>query len=930
MSSDESIIEYEDIEYLVLSSSDIDSESDGEEIYLSDESKPDEEEESQYLNDDRIECISLDNESLSRERASIPNSKPANVREYKCLKIWKDVPACKAWLHIDPAIKNKVWCTACGNKPLVAMWSNVKSHGQSAKHCRKLGLASIPSDEEFNINLATEENVRVEAALHIKIVAAMVELDLSFKKTKDFVNILKSFAADDLNDVKLSYTKAHAILVRAIGHANQVEMAQNLNRPFSILVDESTDVTEKKLLSISIRHPDYEAKTVKTKLWDMVPIFKDGIEGKATAEVFFERTKESFEKMGVDIRNICAVSVDTCNAMIGENKGYISRMQSYIPNVISVHCPAHLMSLCIKYAMEEIPPHIMELIKDMYKLFRSGNKKHDFVQTQREFNLPIHKILRHHKIRWSSLFACTERIIEQWDALYDFTMKLSEDRNEKLAGKIYDAMSQVDCKSYFHLISAVLQQFNHFIVFIQSDDCILTSVYEKLEKCYINIASIIIKKKYLSAIDIGKMDLFNESQYLSFKAFNVDEYVRDALIVNDTKMFDFCRTTYNFVMQSLMQILYRFRGFDLGFLKTIVCLNPINVLSTSFRTEKVHLLQELMQHCAILIDDDRHSEDILYEWDQLHIVEHNIQNVELNRDDPIKFWMFIGSLQVEGTGQYLFQYLPEFAVNALSVPSSNADPERRFSHVNYVKNKFRNRMTIETLAATLRAKQEVNNQKAKNGGFIASKTMIDAITLTSIWPKRDKKRIDLATEDLPNAVSEFMAENVSQQQIPYHDEESIEFIEICTDDDQENEASFENDDLHWFLIIVCFANEHIHGNSERSVIFIFDSLSSNNCDREEVSLVKKFLNEELKERGYQHEFTDENLKAVNLKVPQQSNGNDCGLFLMKYVEQFFLKPIPDFKNPNRKLKQWFSQQIMNSMRQKITSIISNLRNQQLE
>ncbi|KAL7297764.1 hypothetical protein TKK_0008799 [Trichogramma kaykai] len=337
MSSDESIIEYEDIEYLVLSSSDIDSESNGEEIYLSDESEPDEEKESQYLNDDRIECISLDTESFSREGASIPNSKSANVREYKCLKIWKDVPACKAWLHIDPAIKNKVWCTACGNKPLVATWSYVKSHGRSAKHCRKLGLASISSDEEFNINLATEENVRVEAALHIKIVATMVELDRSFKKTKDFVNILKSFAADDLNDVKLSYTKAHAILVRAIGHANQVEMAQNLNRPFSILVDESTDVTEKELLSISIRHPDYEAKTVKTKLWDMVPIFKDGIEGKATAKVLFERTKESFEKMGVDVRNICAVSVDTCNAMIGENKGYISRMQSYIPNVISVH-----------------------------------------------------------------------------------------------------------------------------------------------------------------------------------------------------------------------------------------------------------------------------------------------------------------------------------------------------------------------------------------------------------------------------------------------------------------------------------------------------------------------------------------------------------------------------------------------------------------
>ncbi|KAL7292346.1 hypothetical protein TKK_0013949 [Trichogramma kaykai] len=188
-----------------------------------------------------------------------------------------------------------------------------------------------------------------------------------------------------------------------------------------------------------------------------------------------------------------------------------------------------------------------------------------------------------------------------------------------------------------------------------------------------------------------------------------------------------------------------------------------------------------MVHCNIFVDNNVHKETILNEWNQLHIITNNIQNIQLNVDDPIQFWMFIGSLQVEATGQYLFEYLPEFAINALSILSSNADPERRFSHVNYVKNKFRNRMTIETLAATLRAKQEVNNIKLNNNGlFIASEIMIGA--MKSIWTKEEKD-IDLPTEDALNAVSE-MAENSSHQQKRIVNKESTECIEISDGDDQ--------------------------------------------------------------------------------------------------------------------------------------------------
>ncbi|CAB0043042.1 unnamed protein product [Trichogramma brassicae] len=115
--------------------------------------------------------------------------------------------------------------------------------------------------------------------------------------------------------------------------------------------------------------------------------------------------------------------------MLGEKNSYMSRMISIQPNVIAVYCPAHLMSLCIRYAIEEIPDDIIDLISQMNSLFRSGKKKHDYKLFQAETGVPFHKVLRYHKIRWSSLFMCIERIIEQWDALLNFASTASDEKD---------------------------------------------------------------------------------------------------------------------------------------------------------------------------------------------------------------------------------------------------------------------------------------------------------------------------------------------------------------------------------------------------------------------------------------------------------------------------------------------------------------------
>lgn len=65
--------------------------------------------------------------------------------------------------------------------------------------------------------------------------------------------------------------------------------------------------------------------------------------------------------------------------------------------------------------------------------------------------------------------------------------------------------------------------------------------------------------------------------------------------------------------------------------------------------------------------------------------------------------------------------------------------------------------------------------------------------------------------------------------------------------------------------------------------------------------------------------------AGNLvKVPQQNNFTDCGLFLLQYVEQFFKTPIPDFRVPIKSLNNWFHQDVVTRKREEIAKLLQEL------
>ncbi|KAL7289443.1 hypothetical protein TKK_0016639 [Trichogramma kaykai] len=689
----------------------------------------------EYLEEELLQDYESEIRSDEELLSELDEAEP-KPRKYKHCSRWKLIPGFQPWLTINPQIPGTVWCAAC-EKSLVAELSNIKTHATGKKHCKNAGLLVPPTEEDFIIPNENERK-RSIAKIETSIVAAMVDLNISFKNTKKFVKILQSFDEQGMGliqEVQLSYTKAQKIVINVIGRAHQEEVKEKLQTtPFAISVDESTDTSAQKVLCVSIRYTDTEENRVKSLLWDMLPIFEAGKEGKATADVLFNVTKQSFEEMKIPMTNIHSASMDNCNTMIGHKHGFISKLRSELPHILCVPCPAHLISLCIKYAVDCIPFEIMQLIKNSYSLFKSGKRSHDYKDVQEELSVPIHAILRYTPVRWSSLFLCVDRILEQWDALYEFTLRLKKDPNEVLAGQIFDTMSKNDCKSYFYLIHKVTSIFNKFVMFLQRDDCIITDVYNNLVKCFKDITSIVIRRDYIVNTNESDINLFEVKNYLSFDMFEIHECVRDNILEHGNDMEDFCKVAFNFVIRASLQMLERFRAFDMKFLKAVSCLRPRSIVDIEhFVNDNVDTFEDLIQICQMFITDDDHASILSNEWRSLKILSETKGLVEPDSlDNIVLFWNNIQNIKFYPSNHPVFTYLSSFVLNILSVPHANVDPERRFSDLNFIKTNNRNRLAIKTVSGLLKSRQAIKLYSTDNV-FKPSERMIDYVHNKNIW-----------------------------------------------------------------------------------------------------------------------------------------------------------------------------------------------------
>ncbi|XP_030765502.1 protein ZBED8-like [Sitophilus oryzae] len=148
--------------------------------------------------------------------------------------------------------------------------------------------------------------------------------------------------------------------------------------PFSIQLDESTDVSQCNQLFVFVRYVQQDTCSIKEDF-----LFCNSLLETAKASDVFEMTKRVFNEQNTDWKTkLGGICTDGAPAMLGNTSGFAALVKKGIPHVIITHCVLHRHAL----ASRTLPPFLKEVMSTCIKIinFIRGalNHRHlkDFVK----------------------------------------------------------------------------------------------------------------------------------------------------------------------------------------------------------------------------------------------------------------------------------------------------------------------------------------------------------------------------------------------------------------------------------------------------------------------------------------------------------------------------------------------------------------------
>jgi hypothetical protein len=406
----------------------------------------------------------------SKRSGQVPGPKAKRQRkEQSFVETWLERSEFKKWLQAkrDHDGKRKPFCKIC-SKTITCSKTGLQRHLKSKSHENKvaaLGSKICAVNSLFENNRSTA--VRRVKSMEIKICAFLAEHDLAISISDNLVELLRSlFPKDDmLKTLTLGKQKATNVIRQVLGFDYLHEVVTTLQSQFfSIIIDETTDLSTIKQLAIIATYFDMNSFESKYHLVDMVEV-EDG-----TARGIYSALRKTFSELQVPMKNIIGYSSDTTNVMFGEHNSVSQLLKSEVPHVKLVKCSCHLIHLVSSYAALKLPKSLEDLCRDIFAHFHRSSKRQDvYKEFQSFFSAEPVKILSPGQTRWLSLQACVDRILEQFEALRNyFTLVVNEDPTHS-NDRIHKSLENKFTLAYLEFLSYQLERFNSFNVMFQSE-----------------------------------------------------------------------------------------------------------------------------------------------------------------------------------------------------------------------------------------------------------------------------------------------------------------------------------------------------------------------------------------------------------------------------------------------------------------------------
>ncbi|XP_072387158.1 uncharacterized protein [Diabrotica undecimpunctata] len=681
-------------------------------------------------------------------------------------KEWEHEPLLKGWLigkqknvGSGTGLIIESYCKVC-NIELRSHKADLLKHAGTSKH--KSNMSKIDKTQlsihSFGINKISHMRKRNEL-----ILSAYVATHTTIRSVDHIGEIInkinvKSTSASSLTQstsntaqsetIKLHRTKCSALIKEVIAPSLMFELIKDVgDSPFSIIVDESTDVSTEKLLCVCIKYYSQNKNEIITQFLTFIAVKQ------ATAENLFTCIFDFFKSINCNLNRLIGIGTDGANSLCGTHHSLYTLLKEKLDldNLILVKCICHTLHLCASKASEVFKDEVDFLLKETYNWFkysslRVAKYKEIFDLINLNEKNKFSKLTQLSATRWLSRFKAVEKILSQYLELETFFSINYVTERCHTAKILYDTYKNKENKLILQFLLPYLKQIYNLNVYFQKTDIDHYKSYKDIMTFIWSLVRQILKPGLIEHLNLESLpnSLKYDNNYLALDDCDFGYYFQKEFEAEAAHM-------------SPEQILL-LKQKCLDFIKVLI-LELVKRMPTH-----IEVFQKAQNFSPTIILNHRRPKftDLPLQFAQNSISElevqyRNILSVSWSEifpegipDDPLKFWKKVITLK-NAAGDLLFFELSIFAFKMLSLPSSNASVERVFSIMNLVKTKIRNKMMLKLLNSILIIKYHfyVNNICCQT--FEPSDEMLTRFTSNMYETKIHKSEHDNIETDIEEA-----------------------------------------------------------------------------------------------------------------------------------------------------------------------------------
>lgn len=482
------------------------------------------------------------------------------------------------------------------------------------------------------------------------------------------------------------------------------------NNKFSVIVDESTDISVTKCLTVIVKYYNSAKGIIVTKMLDLLDVYGGNQVHGSTGESLFNMFFEILERHNIPHNNLIGFAADGAANIMGDYNSLCSRLRQQFPGIIIIKCICHSLHLCASEAAKTLPRHCEDLIRNIYAFFsHSAKRKFEFKRFQSLMDIKPHKILHPCQTRWLSLIQAVERILEQWEALKEYFTSIEANEKLRNVALIIKDLKDPAIFMYFNFLRFILPTLTNLNLLFQKETPTIFHVHVYLRDLYKTTLQYFCRKELLDrCTDISTFDPTLHKNHVPLSNVYLGSYIHGLLQTeeynrNVDMVTDVRQRCVVFMIKLCEELKKRFDINDPIWQMTSYFL-PEKFLNPTSR-DMMPSLYPIVQCLPRLYNGDTQMLD--NEWRRLDSFTLP-SDVTQAISDPVSFYNELSKVNVGG--DYVFINLATFALNILTLPVSNTDAERLFSKINLIKTDIRNKLNIQSVKALCSVSQEVGVQ----------------------------------------------------------------------------------------------------------------------------------------------------------------------------------------------------------------------------